>query len=180
MRSRCRAAGIGCALLVGALLVVPIGTASGGVDGVSVSVDRSRISTELGTKFTFRSTTTNAGSATARGLIAHLNVLSLRNGVYVDPEDWSSNRTRYLDAIPAGGSITTTWHLQAVNDGTFAVYVAVLPNSGIARPPTTAPTVHLEVAARKTLNAGGMLPLALGLPACLGLLALGVRIRRRG
>jgi hypothetical protein len=168
------------ALLVAALLVVPIGNASSGTHDVSVRVDRSRISTELGKKFTFRSTVTNSGATTARGLIAHLNVLSLRNGVYVDPEDWSSNRTRYLGAIPAGRSITTTWHLQAVNDGTFAVYVAVLPDSGIPRPPTTAPTIHLDVASRKTLNAGGMLPLALGIPACLGLLALGVRIRRRG
>jgi hypothetical protein len=31
---------------------------------------------------------------------------------------------------------------------------------------------------RKTLNSGGILPLALGLPALLGLLALGVRLRR--
>lgn len=178
--SRCRAVCVACALVVAALLAVPAAAASSNPEGVSVGNDRSRISTELGKKFTFRSTVTNSGSETARGLIAHLNVLSLRTGVYVDPEDWSSNRTRYLDAIPAGGSITTTWHLQAVNDGTFAVYVAVLPNTGVSRPPITAPTVHLVVASRKTLNAGGMLPLALGLPACLGLLALGARIRRRG
>ena len=31
---------------------------------------------------------------------------------------------------------------------------------------------------RKTLNSGGILPLALGVPAALGLLALGVRLRR--
>lgn len=167
-------------LLVAALLLVPVVHAANGKGDVSVSVDRTRISTKLGRKFSFRSTITNSGSTTVRGLIAHLNILSLRNGVYVDPEDWSSSRTRYLGPISAGGSTTIAWRMQAVNDGVFAVYVAVLPDSGVARPPTTAPTVHLSVATRKTLNAGGMLPLALGIPAAVGALAVVVRIRRRG
>jgi hypothetical protein len=70
--------------------------------------------------------------------------------------------------------------MQAVNDGDFGIYVAVLPKSGEATPPTTGPTIHLDVAERKTLNAGGIVPLVLGIPAALGLLALGVRLRRRG
>jgi hypothetical protein len=167
--------------MVVALLVAP--AAAYGVDGpaqVSVTVDRAQISTKLGGRFTFRSTVTNRGSIDARGLIAHLNVLSLKNGVYVDPEDWASNRTRYLDPIPPGGSITITWPMQAVNDGDFGIYVAVLPASGVARPPTTGPAIHLTVAARTTLNAGGIVPLVLGIPALLGLMTLGLRIYRRG
>jgi hypothetical protein len=151
-----------------------------GDQDVSVSVDRSSIATGLGDKFSFRSTITNDGSVPLRGLIAHLNVLSLRDGTYVDPEDWSSNRTRYLEPIPPGGSVTTNWEMQAVNDGDFGVYVAVLPESGEAVPPTTAPTIRLEVAARRTLNPSGMVPVALGIPALLGFLALGVRLARRG
>jgi LPXTG-motif cell wall-anchored protein len=45
--------------------------------------------------------------------------------------------------------------------------------------PTTSPTVRLRIRDRKTLNSGGILPLALGVPAALGLLTLGVRRRRR-
>jgi hypothetical protein len=52
---------------------------------VTVGVDRSRIATQLGDKFLFRSTIVNRGSTPASGLIAHLNVLSLRSNVYVDP-----------------------------------------------------------------------------------------------
>jgi hypothetical protein len=162
--------------LTAALLVAPAANAA---NAVSVKVDRAVITTKLGKRFVFRSTITNGGPAAAVGLIAHLNVLSLRNGTYVDPEDWSSNRTRYLPAIPAGGSVTTTWRMQAVNDGDFGVYVAALPHSGVARPPVTSPTVHVEVAERKTLNSGGILPLALGIPVGLGLLAGGLRARRR-
>src|SRR6187551_1472488 len=93
---------------------------------VEVQISRAHVSTELGGKFTFTSTVVNRGTTPAEGLIAHLNVLSLRPGVYVDPEDWASQRTRYLRPIPPGGTLTTTWHVQAVNVGSFGVYVAVL------------------------------------------------------
>jgi hypothetical protein len=69
--------------------------------GLTVTVDRAAISTELGRKFVLRTTISNRGSAAAQNMIAHLNVLSLRGDVYVDPEDWSSSRTRYLQPIPA-------------------------------------------------------------------------------
>ena len=103
---------------------------------VSVTVDRIGVATGLGKRFAFRSTVVNTGPGAARGLVAHLNVASLRPGVYVDPEDWSTSRTRYLDPIPAGGTATVRWSLQAVNAGSFAVYVAVLPARAAGRPPT--------------------------------------------
>jgi hypothetical protein len=166
------------AALVAALVLSGAARSADGAR-LSVTVDRDQISTKLGKKFVFTSTIRNRGSAPASGLIAHLNILSLRNGTYVDPEDWSSNRTRYLAPIPAGGSATTTWRMQAVNDGAFGVYVAVLPSSGAARPPSTGPAIHVAVAERKTLNSGGILPLALGVPTFIGLAALSIRLRRR-
>jgi hypothetical protein len=155
------------------------GPASAGLSGVTVMVDRTSVSTTLGHKFVFRSTISNTSDAPIGNLVAHLNVLSLRRGVYVDPEDWSSQRTRYLASIPAGGSVTLTWKMQAVNSGSIGVYVAVLPASGAPRPPTTGPTVHVSIARRQTLNSGGILPLALGIPVFLGALSLGLRLRRR-
>jgi len=165
------------AVLVAALALAASAPAATGP--LTASVDHTRISARLGEKLAFRSTITNHGRTAARGLIAHLNILSLRDGVYVDPEDWSTSRTRYLGAIAPGGSTTVTWRLRAVNAGTFGVYVAVLPRSGEARPPVTAPTIRLAVAARRSLNSGGVVPLALGVPGFLALLALGLRRRRR-
>jgi hypothetical protein len=149
------------------------------VAGVGVTVDRTRIATKLGRSFEFHSTITNTGREQADGLIAHLNVLSLRPGTYVDPEDWASRRTRYLGSIPAGGSRTIRWKLEAVNEGSFGVYVAVLPGRASLGKPTVGPAVSVAVAERKTLNSGGILPLALGIPALVGALALGARLRRR-
>jgi hypothetical protein len=169
------------AALVAFLLTAPAAArASVPTPAVSVSVDRTDVVTSLGHEFTFRSTFTNRTTSALGGLIAHLNVLSYDRGVYVDPEDWSSHRTRYLGAIPAGGSTTITWNMHAVNAGSFAVYVAVLPQRPNALPPTMGPAIHLAVAKRTTINSEGILPLALGVPALLGLLLLGARVRRRG
>jgi hypothetical protein len=145
-------------------------------NGITVTLDRTAIQTSLGKKFAFRSVIANHGSTTARDLIAHLNVLSLRSGVYVDPEDWSSHRTRYLPPIRAGGSLTIGWRLQAVNSGSIGVYIAVLPRNGTSAP-TTGPTLHVSIAHRTTLNSGGILPLALGIPGLLAALLVVLRLR---
>jgi hypothetical protein len=166
-------------VLVGALLFPAGAHAAGGATRLAVTVDRARISTQLGHKFVFRSTITNRGPQAVSGLIAHLNIVSLRDGVYVDPEDWSSHRTRYLGPLTAGGSTSTTWRMQAVNAGEFGVYVAVLRRAGPAGPPTPGPAIRLAVAKRQTLNSGGILPLAIGIPALFGLMIAGLRLRRR-
>ena len=164
------------ALAVAALALAWAGAANA---SVSVTVDRIGVATGLGKRFAFRSTVVNTGPGEARGLVAHLNVASLRPGVYVDPEDWSTSRTRYLDPIPAGATATVRWSLQAVNAGSFAVYVAVLSADAAGRPPTVGRAVRVTVAERRTLDAGGILPLALGVPAVLGLAAGGLALRRR-
>lgn len=166
-----------CVLVAAAVLVAP--TDASAADLLGVNVDRSRVETMLGHKFSFRTTIANRGTAAATGYIAHLNVLSYDSGVYVDPEDWSEERTRYLQPIPAGGSVTITWRLQAVNAGRFAVYVAVLPQIGGVGRPTTGRSIAVEVAERTTLNSGGILPLVIGMPALLGSVWLGLRIQRR-
>jgi hypothetical protein len=167
------------ALAAMALVLAAGAHAASGKAGFSAGVDRTRISTELGRTFVFRSTIANEGTAPADGLIAHLNIVSLRSDVYVDPEDWSTHRTRYLAPLAAGASRTITWRLKAVNSGAFDVYVAVLPRGGDARPPVTAPVVSVAVAGRKTLNAGGILSVAFGVPAILGVLMVGLKLRRR-
>jgi hypothetical protein len=160
-------------LLFGALAAPAAGAA------VSVTNDRTAITTKLGHKFTFHSRIENRGTAPARDLVAHLNVVDLTGHTYVDPEDWSSQRTRYLRPIPPGGSTTVAWPMNAVNAGTIGIYVAVLPRNVSPVRPATSPTLRLRIHDRRTLNSGGVLPLALGLPAALGLLAFAVRASRR-
>lgn len=162
------------ALLVAAFALVPAASAG----EVVVSADRTHVSTSLGRSFSFTTTVANRGAAPTGSLVAHLNVLSLKPGVYVDPEDWSATRTHYLDPIRPGGSRTVRWRVKAVNGGSLAAYVTVVPQSG-AGTPTTGPSLRFNVVSEKTLNSGGILPIALGVPVGIALLALGVRVQRR-
>ena len=160
-------------------LLLALGLAAPAQAAISIANDRTAITVKLGHKFVFHSRIENQGARAASGLVAHLNVVDLTGRTYVDPEDWSAHRTRYLQPIPAGGASTVTWPMNAVNAGTIGLYVAVLPRSGAPVRPATSPIVRLRVQDRRTLNSGGILPLALGIPGALGLLALAVRASRR-
>jgi hypothetical protein len=155
-------------------LLVPAAAAA----GVRVTNDRTAITTRLGHRFVFQTRISNEGMTLASGLVAHLNIVDLTGHTYIDPEDWSSNRTRYLRPIGAGGSTTLSWQLNAVTAGAAGIYVAVLPKSGAPVRPMTGPTLRVRIEERRSLNSGGVVPLAVGIPCVLGLLALGVRFRR--
>ncbi|HET8873275.1 MAG TPA: hypothetical protein VFM83_06275 [Gaiellaceae bacterium] len=146
---------------------------------VTVSPSRTEVSTSIGRDFSFTTRVDNKASTATQPLVAHLNVLSLRPGVYVDPEDWSSRRTVFIGSIPARGSHTIDWKVKAVNSGDIGIYVAVLPQSGQAERPVTGPTIHVSITQRRTLNSGGIVPLAAGIPAALAALAVGVRLSRK-
>ena len=149
---------------------------------VAATIDQDRLSAVIGNRFSFRSKLVNPGSAPTGTLIAHLNVASLTSDVYVDPEDWSAERTLQVPPLQARASTTLSWELQAVNAGSFAVYVVVLPDGSASTggdAPVVSPLLHLEVAGRRTLNAEGALPVVLGVPIVLGLLAVGARRRTR-
>jgi hypothetical protein len=174
MTARVALASVAVAAAIGAAA-----PAANGASGLTVSVDRTALATTLGQSFTIRSTITNRSSRPASGLIAHLNVLSLGPALYVDPEDWSSDRTRFLAPLGPGRSTTLTWKLSAVNAGDLGAYIAVLPRAGSAVEPTAGPVVRVQIAEQRTIDAGGILPLALGVPALLGGLAVLVRRLRR-
>lgn len=111
------------------------------------------------------------------GLIAHLNVLSTDPSTYVDPEDWSSHRTQFIDALPAHGERTLSWPMQAVNSGSLVVYVAVIDPAD--RSTTVSAPIDLSVAKQQTIDAGGILPLALGVPGGVAVLLTVSRLHRR-
>jgi hypothetical protein len=148
---------------------------------VEISIDPGQVDTVLGGEFTVRTEIRNTGAADTGPLLAHLNVASLQGGVYVDPEDWSPARSQDFSLRP-GESRTLTWDIQAVNAGSFAAYVVVLPyDPGVSGQEDlgVSPLVALEVAPRTALGGAAVLPLVIGLPIALGLFAVGVRERER-
>jgi hypothetical protein len=144
----------------------------------TVDLNRTHVATRIGHDFTFTSTIRNTSDQPLSGLVAHLNVLSSDPGTYVDPEDWSAHRTRYLSTAPPHGTTAISWQVKAVNTGSITIYVAVLPRHG-SGPVDVSQPLRLEVQERRTLNSGGVVPLVLGFPALLAALSVGTRLRRR-
>ena len=163
------------ALCMAALACLVTAAPALGAD-TEVSISRTEVSTRLGDSFSFGSEVGNTGSTTLSGLVAHLNVVGLSSGIYVDPEDWSEERTRFLGPLAPGESTNIDWKVKAVTGGRVAIYVAVVPEQGAIG---VSPAMQVRIADTKDLNSEGVLPLALGIPVLLGLVTLGVRRRRR-
>lgn len=147
---------------------------------VEVTLDQTRVEATVGTRLTVASRIVNTGAAPTDPLVAHLNIASL-DGVYTDLEDWSADVTRAVPPLAPGGHTSLTWEYQAVNTGNFDVYVAVLPSGpGAGQGPlTVSPPLHVKVAGRTTLSAGGALPVVLAIPILLGSAAGAAWLRRR-
>jgi hypothetical protein len=177
MRRTVAALAVAAALVPGAATAAP-GAAAPPSPALSVALDQTTKATSIGQRFSFTSTIRNDGDQPVPALVAHLNVLSLDPDVYVDPEDWSTSRTAYAGTLAPHAATRLTWNVQAVNTGRFVLYVAVTAEQGAAGV-AASNTLRLSVAQQRTLDAGGILPLAVGIPAVLGALSLGVRARRR-
>lgn len=185
--TRGRARALLVAFVAAALAAAAVPTAGAAPEGVPsdavvVSLDRPAMSARLGAGFDLGSTISNVGRRPLSGLIAHLNVVSLTNGVYVDPEDWSPQRTKNVPTLAPGRSARIGWRVNAVNGGHFAVYVVAVPRttprtarSGLA----IGTPLSLRVAERRVFDSGGVLILALGVPALLAAAMLATRLRRR-
>jgi hypothetical protein len=128
-------------LIAMAAAFATVGAAPAGAAGpeLQVDVDRTHVRTDLGTTVSVRTVTRNAGDLAAADTILHLNILSLERGTYVDPEDWSSDRTRYVGSVAPGGSVDTTWRVQAVTSGRFALYVTAVQAGELTTGPVTGP-----------------------------------------
>ena len=144
---------------------------------VDVSLSRQEVSTRLGDGFAFSSRIENRGNTNLDGLVAHLNVVGLSSGIYVDPEDWSEERTKGLPPLGPGESTEVDWDVTAVTGGEAAIYVAVVPREEPAgKALSVSPAMDVRVADTKDLNTDGVLPLTLAVPA---LIALGTLVVRR-
>jgi hypothetical protein len=148
---------------------------------VKVVPDQSHVSTVLGGRFTLKTEVIDTGRSPTGVLLAHLNVASVQDDVYVDPEDWSADRSQEIPLRP-GESQTVSWDIQAVNSGTFAAYVVVLPFANDVAGTeelVVSPLVKIDVAARSTVNADVALPVVLMIPLALGVVSAVALIRAR-
>ena len=148
-----------------------------GAPPVAIAVQRREIAVSVGEAFELPSTITNESAEPIRGLIAHLDILSTDPQRYVDPEDWCTERTVFLDTLGPGESVGHAWPMRAVDSGPLLVWVTVSQPS--ADGTALSPPVRLTVGEHIDVNAGGVLPLVVGVPLVLVGSSVALAWRRR-
>lgn len=175
----CRAVVVAACVAGFAVAIAPAASAVATPASVHVEIRPARADAVLGDTETIHSTIVNSGPTATTSLIAHLDVVSLSTDVYVDPEDWSSERSVEVPPLPPGARAELSWPIRTIDSGDFAVYVTLMPAGRAGPAPLTASSpVHLTVTGRQALSAGGTLPVDIGIPLLLALVVLAARLHR--
>lgn len=149
--------------------------------GVSISMTDSTV--RAGGTILFKTVVKNDHAQPSRPLIVAMNIINLNaQGEIVDPEDWSPQRTQYVEPLAPGQSTSLDWRVNAILDGDFMVYMVAIPapgSPGATSQPVASSGIHLTVTPYTKLNPGGVLPYAIGGPVVLGLVILFVYRQRR-
>ena len=172
-----RIAGAAAALATAtALLLLPVAGAAAQIsDDVSLSVTPAVTEVVLGESFDVTIEVTNNGTERTPPLVIHIDITDPASASSVDPEDWTSTLTQIFGVVEPDQTGTVTWTLQPISPGAYSVYaVALSPgvdNSAISNIAT------VRVADQRSLNPGGILPVAIAAPTVIGAL-LAYRTRR--
>ncbi|MEW6239735.1 MAG: hypothetical protein AB1564_02875, partial [Chloroflexota bacterium] len=149
---------------------------------LQISIDMSYGLVKTGDKVEFNTVVTNAGSSASPPLIVAMNIINLdASGDVVDPEDWSPQRTQYLEALGPGESAELAWIINTILEGDYMVYMVIIPapeSKETTSQPIASPGIHLTVAPYTRLNPEGVLPYAIGTPLVV-LLIIYALYRRR-
>jgi ABC-2 type transport system permease protein len=150
---------------------------------LTITIDADARHVKTGDSVEFSTTVTNHSGEASPPLIVAMNVINLdATGDVVDPEDWSPQRTQYMDAIGPGDSATQKWIINTILEGDFMVYMVLVPEPqsvDTTSHPATSGGIHLTVDPFTRLNPGGVLPFAIGGPIILLAITYFVYRRRR-
>jgi hypothetical protein len=169
-------------LMLAALEAMPALAQESRGEELTITVSETERSTLTGDVFTFNSEITNEDSRKTPRLIANLVFASIDGDTYVDPEDWSPQRTVHVEPIDGDSSVTLTWTVKTVLHGDVAAYVTVLPAPPELSPESPlaiSPAILMHVEEDRKLNPGGVLPTVLAVPAVLTAMFAGLRVVRR-
>lgn len=142
-----------------------------GSQDLQISVTREYLEAKTGDKIEYSTVIKNNGVETSPSLIVAMNIFNLNSfGDVVDPEDWSPERTQYIESLAAGETVTLDWVINAILDGDFMVYMVLIPEPD--GPNSTSqviasPGIHITVERFVKINPSGILPYAIGIPLLL-------------
>jgi ABC-2 type transport system permease protein len=132
---------------------------------ISANLDHKVVKT--GDRIEFSTLVTYNGTHSSPPLIVAMNIVNLKNGDPVDPEDWSPERAQYIEPLFSGRSVKQNWTINAILEGDYMAYMVIIPEpdgTEATSQPIAASGIHLLVKPFLRINPGGVLPLAIGMP----------------
>lgn len=139
-----------------------------------ISIDMDYKTVKAGDPIRYNTEITNQGAQASPPLCVAMNIINLNaNGEIVDPEDWSPQRTQYIETLAPGQSTKLSWRVNAILDGDYLIYMVAIPQptgKDATSQPVASSGIHLTVTPFTRLNPGGVLPYAVGGPLVLGLI----------
>ncbi len=150
---------------------------------LQVTIDMEYQTVKASDSIFFNTAITNSGSADSASLTVAMNIINLDSqGEIVDPEDWSPQRTQYIENLKPGESTNLAWRVNAILDGDYMIYMVVIPfpsGENTTSQPIASSGIHLTVTPFTKLNPQGVLPYAVGGPILLLVIIYFVNRRRR-
>jgi ABC-type transport system involved in multi-copper enzyme maturation permease subunit len=179
---RRRAAAAGLVILLAAWPTLAAPAPAPAQPPLEISINKEYTQATAGDKIEFETVVKNPGSETVSNVVVALNVHNLGKGEAIDPEDWSPERTQYIEEIEPGASVPLQWTVYAVFRGKYLVYTTVVqkpagPQATVR--PVASSGINLTIQTDTSMNPGGMLPVALATTGGLSLGACGLRWARR-
>lgn len=191
-RPRVKKSSVAAALVVGAVtlsLLQPTSvfaqaeaTAAGDAP-LQIGIDTDYKVVKTGDSIFFDTVVSNDHNEASPPIIVAMNIINLdKEGDVVDPEDWSPERTQYIEQLAPGESGKLSWRVNAILDGDYIVYMVAMPepaSQGTTSQAVASSGIHLTVTPYTRLNPGGVLPYTFGVPLIVGACLLVVYKRRR-
>jgi ABC-2 type transport system permease protein len=151
---------------------------------VAVSISMGDTTLRAGGTVLFQTALKNYRAEASPPVIVAMNIINLdKQGEVVDPEDWSPQRTQYVESLAPGQSASLEWRVNAILDGDFMVYMVAIPaptGPDATSQPVASSGIHLTVTPYTKLNPSGVLPYVIGGPVVLGMLIfMAYRHRRK-
>jgi hypothetical protein len=151
---------------------------------VQIDIDKDYMVVKTGDRVDFITQVTNTGAEPTNPVIVAMNVINLDSeGDVVDPEDWSPERTQYIESLAPSEVAEQAWIINTILEGDYMVYMVALPEPSSTESTSQAVSssgIHLTVTPFTRLNPVGILPYVIGGPALMFACILVIyQLRRR-
>ena len=135
------------------------------------------ISGTAGDYVTVKAQITNMSTQQLNGLTTYLSLVDTQNKLPVDLEDWSAEKGLFIGSIDSGQTLPLNWKIHFVKAGNYSLtVVADIAGKDV---PQISSLTYFDVAAKRNLNPGQVLPVALGTPIFIVFLLMLINYNRK-